>query len=108
MTTASPIAVTQDGGDVLFSVRVTPKAKRVALSGVHDGAVKAAVTEPPEKGKANAAVIALVARALGVPKRSVTIEGAATSRVKRIRVGDMTRALLLHRLRELGAVESEH
>ena len=101
------IDVIEDGRDVLFRVRVTPKARHAGVSGLHDGALKVAVTEPPEKGKANAAVTALLAHALGVAKRSVTIEGVATSRVKRIRVSDVTKAQFLHRLRELGAIETE-
>lgn len=60
-----------------FALRVTPRARREGLS--RDGAgLRAAVTAPPEDGKANAAVQALLAHALGVARtRLVLVRGAA-------------------------------
>jgi uncharacterized protein YggU (UPF0235/DUF167 family) len=50
-----------------IALRVTPRAARARIVAEGD-VLRAYVTEPPEAGKANAAVQALLARALGVPK----------------------------------------
>ena len=61
-----------------FAVKVTPRARRSAIS--RDGAViRIAVTTAPEDGKATAAVIEALAHALGVAKtRLVLLRGAAS------------------------------
>lgn len=63
-------------------LRVAPKAARARIMGEHAGALKMAVTEAPERGKANAAVIELLARALGVPKKNISIVQGETSQDK--------------------------
>jgi uncharacterized protein len=56
-----------------LSVKVVPKASRDAVDGFVGGALKVRVTAPPERGKANAAVEALLARTLGVARARVRI-----------------------------------
>ena len=73
-------------GAVRFSVRVSPRASKVAIGGVHGGALKVKVTAPPVDGAANAAVIAAIAKRLGVPKRAVQIVSGESSRDKRLEV----------------------
>ncbi len=75
-------AVSADG---MLAVRATPKAaaERIAVT---DGQVRVWVTAPPDKGKANKAVIALVAEALGVPKSAVTLVRGEAAREKMLRV----------------------
>ena len=80
------IEVRESGTNLLFSVKVQPKASANRVLGEHGGALKVAVTAPPEKGKANAAVIALLSKALGVPKSSIQIVRGDTSRTKTLRV----------------------
>ena len=64
----------------VFVLRVTPKARR---NGLTEGApIKAEVTAAPEDGRANAAVTALLAEALGVAKSRLTLIKGATSRDK--------------------------
>ena len=66
-----------------LTVRATPKAGRNEIAGRRaDGALLVRVTAAPEDGKANAAVCALVAKALGVPKRAVLVVRGETSRDK--------------------------
>jgi uncharacterized protein (TIGR00251 family) len=77
------------GDSVLFSLRLTPKGGRDAIEGwqtAADGSrqLKARVAAVPEDGKANAALIALLAKSLGLAKSSVSIARGETSRVKTI------------------------
>ena len=73
-----------------FLVRVTPKAShnRVVVEELEDGAmrVRVYVTIVPEDGKANKAVIALLAKALGVPKSRLDLMQGHTSRDKTFRI----------------------
>lgn len=68
-----------------FAVRVTPKAARNAVIEAETG-LRVSVTTVPEDGKANAAVIKLLATALGVPKSRLTLIRGATARDKRFRL----------------------
>jgi len=72
-------------------VRVTPHAGRDAIAGVEqrdDGSavLRVRVRAVPDKGQANAAVIALLARALAVPKSSISISSGATARLKTLAI----------------------
>lgn len=69
----------------LLAIRVTPNAGADAVMLV-DGAVQVRVTATPEAGKANAAVLALLARALGVPKSALAIVRGETGRDKLVRI----------------------
>jgi uncharacterized protein (TIGR00251 family) len=70
------------GTSFRIRLRVAPKAARARIMGEHGGALKLAVTEAPEKGKANAAVIELLATKLGIAKKYVTIVQGETSQDK--------------------------
>ncbi len=72
-------------------VRLTPKSSRDALEGVAVSAdgrthLKARVRAVPEKGKANQALVSLIAKALGVPAGAVVIAVGDTARLKTVRV----------------------
>ncbi|UJW84180.1 DUF167 family protein [Devosia sp. SL43] len=72
-------------------VRVTPNAGRDAIEGVEirdDGTavLRLRVSAVPDKGKANAAVVALVAKALDVPKSAVSVTSGGTARLKTLDV----------------------
>lgn len=69
----------------VIEVRVTPRASRNAVE-VVGGQLRAYVTAVPEGGKANAAVVKLLARALGLPKSRLALLRGATSRDKQFRV----------------------
>lgn len=68
-----------------FAVRVTPKAARDDVF-LRDGQIRVNVTTVPEDGKATAAVIKLLAKAMGVPKSRLTVVRGDTSRDKVIGV----------------------
>ena len=80
----------QRGGDWLLALRVTPKASSNQIAGFHaasDGSVSLAVkvTAVADKGKANMAVIDLLAREFGVPRSSFEIVRGETDRNKMLR-----------------------
>jgi hypothetical protein len=84
---AAPWAAEPDG--VTLWLRLTPKGGRDAIDGVEtlaDGraVLKARVRAAPEDGRANAALVELIAKALAAPKRAVTIRSGETSRVKKL------------------------
>ncbi|WP_114392236.1 DUF167 family protein [Oleisolibacter albus] len=79
-------------GGVKVYLRVTPKASRTAVQGLADGAdgrrvVKVAVTAVPEDGKANAAVIGLLAKQWRVAKSSIDVAAGGADRSKVLFVG---------------------
>lgn len=86
--------VREHAGAVTFDVLVQPRASRAKLGPVHDGRLKVAVTSPPVDGEANAAVIELVAKSLGVAKSAVEVVAGVTSRRKTIRVAGVSRAAI--------------
>jgi uncharacterized protein (TIGR00251 family) len=63
-------------------IRVVPGAKRAAVVGWHGDAWKVRVTAPPERGRANDAVVELLAARLGVAARDVAVVSGVSSRDK--------------------------
>jgi uncharacterized protein (TIGR00251 family) len=88
-------AVREVPGGIELSVFCQPKAARSALIGMHGGALKAKVKAPPVEGRANQALLDLLAGALGVPRGRLTLVSGEQSRNKRVRVDgvDATTAL---------------
>lgn len=74
-------------GEGRLAVRVTPGARSELLE-IADGKLLAKVRAKPEGGKANEAVKALIARALGVAPSRVDLLRGATSRQKLLQIGD--------------------
>ena len=91
-----------------IAIRLTPKGGRDALDGIEtlaDGrsVLKARVRAAPTEGEANAALVLLIAKALDVPRRTVTLAAGETSRIKRIEIegdGATLAARLEHLLAE--------
>ncbi len=73
-----------------LTVRVHPGARRNAITGTHDGALKIALTTPPTDGRANAALIAFLADRLKLPRASITLLTGATSRSKTLLLDGLT------------------
>lgn len=71
-------------GGTRLRLRVKPGGRKNAVLGTHDGALKLTVTSAPEKGKANKAVLALLADRLGVPASSIELVAGAGSRDKTV------------------------
>ncbi|AWJ88679.1 hypothetical protein Sp245p_02220 [Azospirillum baldaniorum] len=86
---AVPFEAVADG--VRLALRVTPKASRNAIAGLAatasgGTALKVTVTAVPENGKANEAVVKLLAKAWKLPKTSLTVVAGATDRNKIVHV----------------------
>lgn len=79
----------RDASGLLLHLRVTPNAGADRIEGTEqrdDGTavLRIRVGAVPDKGKANAAVIALLAKALGMPKSSITLVNGETARLKTV------------------------
>ncbi len=87
MTQAELLERLHSEGELRLRAKVLPRSSRSELAGfMADGTLKIRVQAPPEKGKANAQVRFVVARALNVSLRNVEIVSGQTSPVKQIRV----------------------
>jgi uncharacterized protein (TIGR00251 family) len=86
------IASTPEG--VVIDVRVIPRAAKSGIAGTREDALLVRLHAPPVEGAANAELIEIIAKALGVPRRSVTIVSGERNRLKRVRVSgiDVTAA----------------
>lgn len=79
-------------------VHVQPRASRNAVLGWKEGALKVALTAPPVEGAANAALVELLAEALGLKKRAITVTAGLASRHKTIEINAVNEAALQERL----------
>lgn len=107
---ADGVELTPSGaGGVRLVVRVKPGGRATRLVGVHAGALKAEVTAAPERGKANDAVVKLIAASLGVPRAHVDITAGHSGRIKSVVVHGATVREVVDRLRQAGilAIEKE-
>ncbi|MCH7735907.1 MAG: DUF167 domain-containing protein [Chloroflexi bacterium] len=73
-----------------LKVRVQPKASRNQVDGFQDGTLRLRVTAPPTEGQANAGVITLLAKTLGVSKSRLEIVRGHGSRNKVVAVESLT------------------
>jgi uncharacterized protein len=87
------------GGGVRVTVRLAPRARAERIDGIArlaDGtpALKVSVTAPPEDGRANEALLRLLAREWRLPRRDLAIVAGARSRDKTVHVAGDTGMLL--------------
>lgn len=99
------IALQTHSEGVVLLVRAVPGARRDEIRGEQAGALKVAVTQPAEKGKANQAIVRLLARRLGVKRNQIALLSGATSHDKRLLITGMTIDELSQRLEQLLANE---
>ena len=87
-----------EAGGLVLSVRLTPKGGRDAIEGIEqlasgESVLKVRVRAPPMEGEANAALVKLLARTLGVPARDVHLVAGLSARVKRVKIAGAAAAL---------------
>lgn len=86
---------------MVLRVHLLPGAGREAVVGTHGDALKVRVVAPPVSGRANEALLGLLARQLGVERASLEITSGATARAKRVRIAGIGEGELEKRLERL-------
>ncbi|HXG11269.1 MAG TPA: DUF167 domain-containing protein [Gemmataceae bacterium] len=92
------ILITEHAEGLVLPVRAQPRARRAGILGEQNGALKVAVTAPPEDGRANQALAEVLREALRVKRSQVELLSGATSRDKRFLIRGLPRAELEARL----------
>ena len=90
MTKITRISIRDVDGGVVIPVKVVPGSSRDRIVGALGDCLKIATSQPAEKGKANKAVAAILAKALGVGKKDVTLVSGPTSPRKEFRIVGLT------------------
>ena len=84
----------------ILPVRAQPGARRNEIRGEQDGALKVCVTQSPEKGKANKAIVDVLSKSLGLKKSQIELIAGATSHQKRFLIRGVDRKELVARISE--------
>lgn len=88
-----PAFLRRTAAGVTVELRAQPRARRIALECTGQGTLKAAVTAPAEDGKANAAIVELLAKEWRLPKSAFEVTRGAAARDKVIGISGETAAL---------------
>ena len=75
-----------DGADLLLDCHLQPKASKDEFAGLHGERLKIRISDPPIDGRANAQLLAFIAKAFGVAKSQVSLDSGDSSRQKRVRI----------------------
>ncbi|MBN9517164.1 YggU family protein [bacterium] len=78
------VNLTPHADGTLLAVRAQPGARKNAVGGEHGGALKVAVTAPPEDGRANTAIVELLREWLGLKRSEVELATGLTNRNKQV------------------------
>jgi uncharacterized protein (TIGR00251 family) len=92
------ISITEHAEGCVLPVRAQPGARKAGILGEQAGALKVAVTAPPEDGRANKALTEALRDALGLKRSQVELVSGQTSRDKRFLIRGLTKADLERRL----------
>lgn len=82
----------------ILPVRAHPGARRNEIRGEQGGTLKVSVTQAPEKGKANKAIVALLAKGLSLRKSQIELIAGETSSKKRFLVREVASEVLAERI----------
>jgi uncharacterized protein len=96
------IELQQSDLGIVVPVRAHPKARRNAIIGAHAVRLRVAVTDPPERGKANQSIAEILAAALNVPPSRVQLVAGAVSPMKKFLITGLT----LESVRDLLAAQA--
>jgi len=92
------IDVSEHPQGAVLAVRAQPGARKNCLRGEQSGALRVAVTQVAEKGKANEAVVEVLAEALGLKRSQIELLAGPAQRDKRFLIRGMTRDALVQRI----------
>lgn len=82
------LELTQTSEGVILLVKAQPGARKNEVSGERNGRLIVKCTQAPEKGKANDAIIEILAKALGVRKSSISLLSGQTNSEKKFLIED--------------------
>jgi uncharacterized protein (TIGR00251 family) len=83
---------------VILPVRAQPGARRNEVRGIQDGALKVCVTQAPEKGKANKAIVEVLAKWLGVRRSQIELISGETASQKKFLIREVSQEELAERI----------
>lgn len=80
------LKIRQKNNSAVFTAKIVPGSSKNDISGLLNGMLKIKVSEPPEKSKANKAIVRLLAKKIGTKTANITIISGHTNPVKQIQV----------------------
>jgi uncharacterized protein len=101
MKGVNALDIRDDPAGCVLAVKVVPGSSRSRVAGVLGDRLKVAVAAPPEKGRANAAVAQVLAAALGVDPRRITLAAGLTSPRKEFHVAGLSAQAVRQALADL-------
>ena len=81
-------------GAIIFNVRVVPNSSKSEIIGEFDGSLKIKIAAPPVDGAANAELIKVLAKKLGVAKSAIEIIGGQSSKNKQMKIHNIEPGVL--------------
>ncbi|MFH1301620.1 MAG: DUF167 domain-containing protein [Planctomycetota bacterium] len=89
-----------EGSDILLPVRAQPKSSKNQIDGIHDGRLKVCVTQAPEKGKANKALLKVIKEGLQLKRSQIELYKGETTALKVFRISEISLDELRQRVAE--------
>ncbi len=89
-----PVWVQATSTGCSLNLHIQPGAKKTEIAGIHGDALKIRLAAPPVDGKANATLLAYLAKLLKLPKSAVCLKSGETSRHKRVVVETTPESLI--------------
>lgn len=93
--------LTQRGTGVVLRIQAVPGARRNGILGLRNRALRVAVTQVAEKGKANQALIAVLAKQFGLRKSQIAIIAGEASSQKQLYIDAITAAGLQQQIEQI-------
>lgn len=95
------IHLEQTDSGIILAVQARPRGSQNGVTGEHEGALKVSVTQAPENGKANAALIQVLAKQLGLRKSQIRLVSGQTSTRKRFQLSGTDCETVRERINQL-------
>ncbi|WP_417393000.1 DUF167 domain-containing protein [Gimesia sp.] len=93
-----PLNLEMDGTAILLPVRAQPRSSKNGIEGVHAGRLKVCVTQVPEKGKANKALLKVIQSGLKLKRSQIELYQGETASLKIFRILEISREELYTRI----------
>jgi len=80
------INYSEKDGQLIFKVRVVPRASRSEIVGEHNGVLRVRIAAPPVDGAANEELVRLLSQLFGLPRGAIEISAGHSSKLKTVKV----------------------